>query len=159
MNNKQELPLRIGVGIILLNHENKIFVGKRIDNPENYENRLNNIPLGRFLSPDDISKTVLFLCSENANMITGENILVDGCFLVILISDSYKFVALEDLLVCLISYVLIEHALDLVRVFSIYPRLSKEISFNVSSCVVMLFCSTETFSFSKLWFIFKALAP
>ena len=36
MNNKQELPLRIGVGIILLNHENKIFVGKRIDNPENY---------------------------------------------------------------------------------------------------------------------------
>ena len=36
MNNKQELPLRIGVGIILLNHENKIFVGKRIDNPENF---------------------------------------------------------------------------------------------------------------------------
>jgi len=35
MNSKQELPLRIGVGIILLNHENKIFVGKRIDNPEN----------------------------------------------------------------------------------------------------------------------------
>ena len=36
MNNKQELPLRIGVGVILLNHENKIFVGKRIDNPENF---------------------------------------------------------------------------------------------------------------------------
>ena len=36
MNNKQELPLRIGEGVILLNHENKIFVGKRIDNPENF---------------------------------------------------------------------------------------------------------------------------
>ena len=30
---KQRLPLRIGVGIIVLNNENKIFVGKRKDNP------------------------------------------------------------------------------------------------------------------------------
>ena len=35
MKNRKELPLRIGVGIALLNHENKIFVGKRIDNPSN----------------------------------------------------------------------------------------------------------------------------
>tara|TARA_B100002051_G_C16695177_1_gene617706 strand:+ start:585 stop:1049 length:465 start_codon:yes stop_codon:yes gene_type:complete len=28
-----ELPLRLGVGIILLNKENKVFVGKRKDNP------------------------------------------------------------------------------------------------------------------------------
>ena len=32
---EKKLPLRIGVGIILLNHENKVFVGKRIDNPTN----------------------------------------------------------------------------------------------------------------------------
>ena len=31
IENKQ-LPLRVGVGIVLLNHENNIFVGKRIDN-------------------------------------------------------------------------------------------------------------------------------
>ena len=36
MINKQDLPLRLGVGIILLNKENKIFVGKRIDNPKNF---------------------------------------------------------------------------------------------------------------------------
>jgi putative (di)nucleoside polyphosphate hydrolase len=30
-----KLPLRIGVGIILLNHENNVFVGRRIDNPKN----------------------------------------------------------------------------------------------------------------------------
>ena len=36
MNKKQELPLRIGVGIVLLNDENKIFVGKRIDNPKKF---------------------------------------------------------------------------------------------------------------------------
>ena len=35
MKNEKQLPLRIGVGIIVLNHENKIFVGKRIDNPKN----------------------------------------------------------------------------------------------------------------------------
>ena len=37
MNNKFEnLPLRNGVGIIVLNKDNKIFVAKRIDNPKNY---------------------------------------------------------------------------------------------------------------------------
>ena len=35
MLNKKKLPLRIGVGIILLNHGNNVFVGKRIDNPKN----------------------------------------------------------------------------------------------------------------------------
>ena len=32
---KQKLPLRTGVGIIVLNKQNKIFVGKRKDNPGN----------------------------------------------------------------------------------------------------------------------------
>ena len=35
MKNEKELPFRLGVGIALLNHENKVFVGKRIDNPAN----------------------------------------------------------------------------------------------------------------------------
>jgi len=30
---KQKLPMRIGVGIILLNSKNQVFVGRRIDNP------------------------------------------------------------------------------------------------------------------------------
>ena len=36
MKNKIELPLRLGVGIVLLNNENKVFVAKRIDNPKNF---------------------------------------------------------------------------------------------------------------------------
>ncbi len=32
----QHLPLRIGVGIVVLNKNNKIFVAKRIDNPKNF---------------------------------------------------------------------------------------------------------------------------
>ena len=35
LNKSKNLPLRLGVGIVLLNHENNIFVGKRIDNPKN----------------------------------------------------------------------------------------------------------------------------
>ena len=32
----RNLPLRSGVGIIVLNKENKVFVAKRIDNPKNF---------------------------------------------------------------------------------------------------------------------------
>ena len=34
--NLKDLPLRSGVGIVLLNKENKVFVAKRIDNPKNF---------------------------------------------------------------------------------------------------------------------------
>ncbi len=32
----ENLPLRSGVGIVVLNNNNKIFVAKRIDNPKNF---------------------------------------------------------------------------------------------------------------------------
>jgi len=35
MNMKKVLPLRLGVGAIVLNNKNKVFVGKRKDNPVN----------------------------------------------------------------------------------------------------------------------------
>ena len=34
--NHKNLPLRSGVGIVLLNKKNKVFVAKRIDNPKNF---------------------------------------------------------------------------------------------------------------------------
>ena len=36
MKNSKKLPLRIGVGIILLNKKNEVFVGRRIDNSKNF---------------------------------------------------------------------------------------------------------------------------
>ena len=36
LNKSKNLPLRLGVGIALLNSDNKVFVGKRIDNPVNF---------------------------------------------------------------------------------------------------------------------------
>ena len=34
--NSSKLPLRKGVGIVLLNKKNEVFVAKRIDNPKNF---------------------------------------------------------------------------------------------------------------------------
>lgn len=35
-------------------------------------------PVGRIGNPDDIASMVLFLCSDEAGFITGENIIIDG---------------------------------------------------------------------------------
>ena len=35
-NNFENLPLRSGVGIVLINKDNKVLVAKRIDNPKNF---------------------------------------------------------------------------------------------------------------------------
>ncbi len=36
LNKSKNLPLRLGVGVVLLNSNNKVFVGKRINNPVNF---------------------------------------------------------------------------------------------------------------------------
>ena len=42
-----------------------------------YEDKVQQ-PVGRIGTPDDIASLVLFLCSEEAGFITGENIVIDG---------------------------------------------------------------------------------
>jgi 3alpha(or 20beta)-hydroxysteroid dehydrogenase len=49
-----------------------------IDNPENYQRRLARTPLGRLQTPEDIAKAFLFVVSDDAAMITGSMITVDG---------------------------------------------------------------------------------
>ncbi len=49
-----------------------------IDNPDNYQRRLRGTPLGRLQTPEDIAKTMLFVVSDDAEMITGSMITVDG---------------------------------------------------------------------------------
>lgn len=44
------------------------------------ENMKRQIPCGRFCYPDEIAAAIMFLASEGANMITGENLVIDGGF-------------------------------------------------------------------------------
>jgi 3alpha(or 20beta)-hydroxysteroid dehydrogenase len=49
-----------------------------IDNPENYERRRAATPLGRLVTPLDVAQTVLFAVSNEAAMLTGSMLTVDG---------------------------------------------------------------------------------
>ncbi|RPI42730.1 MAG: SDR family oxidoreductase [Betaproteobacteria bacterium] len=40
--------------------------------------RLKEIPIGRFIQPEDLANLVVFLCSESASAITGQAMAVDG---------------------------------------------------------------------------------
>jgi len=68
MENKKQLPLRIGVGIALLNHENKIFVGKRIDNPADSW----QMPQGGVDENEDFLKAAKRELEEETNVRTVE---------------------------------------------------------------------------------------
>jgi NAD(P)-dependent dehydrogenase (short-subunit alcohol dehydrogenase family) len=49
-----------------------------IDNPENYERRVAATPMGRLVMPEQIAYAFLFLASDEASMVTGTNLKVDG---------------------------------------------------------------------------------
>ena len=52
------------------------FMGE--DTPEMRAKFLSTIPLGRFSTPEDIANAALYLCSDEASMITGVTMQVDG---------------------------------------------------------------------------------
>jgi len=49
-----------------------------IDNPENYQRRVDETPMGRFIMPEEVAYAFLFLASDEASIITGTNLKVDG---------------------------------------------------------------------------------
>ena len=49
-----------------------------VENPANYQRRVNATPMGRMLVAEDIAPAFLFLASDDAAVITGTNIKVDG---------------------------------------------------------------------------------
>jgi NAD(P)-dependent dehydrogenase (short-subunit alcohol dehydrogenase family) len=54
-------------------------LGRKVwGDPEKSKPMLARIPLGRFAEPEDIANAVLFLASEQASMIHGEVLFVDG---------------------------------------------------------------------------------
>ena len=53
-------------------------------------------PAGRVGNPQDIANAVLFLCSENAGFITGENICIDGGMTKLMVYHGDNGWTLED---------------------------------------------------------------
>lgn len=49
-----------------------------IDNPENLQRRVAGTPMGRLVQPEEIAYAFLFLASDEAAMVTGANLKVDG---------------------------------------------------------------------------------
>lgn len=49
-----------------------------IDNPINLQHRLDATPMGRLVQPEEIAYAYLFLASDEAGMVTGANLQVDG---------------------------------------------------------------------------------
>ena len=62
--NFEKLPLRNGVGIIILNSKNKVFVARRIDNPKNYW----QMPQGGVENGEDYYKAALRELKEETNI-------------------------------------------------------------------------------------------
>jgi len=51
---------------------------KNTNTPEQLNDIEKQIPIKRLASPDEIAKTVVFLCSDQNTYLTGQNIVVDG---------------------------------------------------------------------------------
>lgn len=61
------------------------FVGRNPDiiKPADLEKAfLSRVPMGRMIQPEEIARAALFLCSDEASMVTGVSMPVDGGFLV-----------------------------------------------------------------------------
>ena len=54
----------------------KSFMGE--DTPEVRAKFLSTIPLGRFSQPDDLANAACYLCSDEASMVTGVCMEIDG---------------------------------------------------------------------------------
>ena len=77
----KKLPLRSGVGIIVLNKENKVFVAKRIDNPKNYW----QMPQGGINKDEDFYTAALRELKEETSIISVKLVKeIEGSFTYIL---------------------------------------------------------------------------
>ena len=77
----KKLPLRSGVGIIVLNKENKIFVAKRIDNPKNYW----QMPQGGINKGEDFYTAALRELKEETSIVSVKLVKeIEGSFTYIL---------------------------------------------------------------------------
>ena len=82
MNQKfEKLPLRSGVGIVVLNRNNKVFVAKRIDNPKNFW----QMPQGGINEGEDFYSAALRELKEETSIVSVKLVKeIEGDFIYIL---------------------------------------------------------------------------
>ena len=77
----KKLPLRSGVGIVVLNKENKVFVAKRIDNPKNFW----QMPQGGISEGEDFYDAALRELKEETSIVSVKLVKkIEGSFTYIL---------------------------------------------------------------------------
>ena len=77
----KKLPLRSGVGIIVLNKENNVFVAKRIDNPKNFW----QMPQGGINKDEDFYTAALRELKEETSIVSVKLVKeIEGSFTYIL---------------------------------------------------------------------------
>ena len=71
-------PLGVRINAVsptyILNSDNEDY----LLSPQNKRNMLSKIPLHRYALPSDVASAILFISSDMASMIAGQNIIVDG---------------------------------------------------------------------------------
>jgi len=82
----KKLPLRSGVGIIVLNKENKVFVAKRIDNPKNFW----QMPQGGINKNEDFFTAALRELKEETSIVSVK--------LIKEIDDKFTYILPEHLI-------------------------------------------------------------
>ena len=75
---KELAPLGITVNAVLPALIETDLLRDKEPDPERRKEYIKRIPVGRFGTPEDVAYTALFLASEYAGFITGQNIIVDG---------------------------------------------------------------------------------
>ncbi len=78
---KEWAPLGIRVNLLCPGYVKTDFTAPVWSNPDLYGPITARIPLGRWASPEEVAKVGAFLCSEEADYLTGQAVVVDGGFL------------------------------------------------------------------------------
>ncbi|MCS7059286.1 MAG: SDR family oxidoreductase [Meiothermus sp.] len=78
---KEWAPLGIRVNLLCPGYVKTEFTSAVWENPELYGPITSRIPLGRWATPEEIARVGGFLCSEEADYLTGQAVVADGGFL------------------------------------------------------------------------------
>ncbi len=79
---KEWAPGGVRVNALCPGYTRTDFTAPLVQDAEMHDAVARRIPVGRWAEPDEVAAAALFLCSEEAEYVTGQALVVDGGFLV-----------------------------------------------------------------------------